>query len=86
MGGNDLAAETLDTGEWRVLGRRLALLDHMKNLIDETIKTQQTLELKELRARTNKAFRRLTGESGIRNHFLFLSEKDWRDKLRQLTW
>ncbi len=57
----------------------------MKNLIHESVKTEQTLELKELRARTNEAFRRLTGQPGIRNHFVFLAEKDWRDKLRKLT-
>jgi hypothetical protein len=57
----------------------------MEYLIDEAVETQQTLKLKELRARTNKAFRRLTSEPGVRNHFVFLTEKDWRDKLRQLT-
>jgi len=30
-------------------------------LVNKAIKTQQTLELKELRTRTNKALRRLTG-------------------------
>ncbi len=84
-GRRDLGAEALDAGERRVLGRRLALLHHVKNLVDEAVETQQTLELKELRARTNKAFRRLTGKPGIRNHFVFLSEKDWRDKLCRLT-
>jgi Arc/MetJ family transcription regulator len=57
----------------------------MEYFIDEAVKTQQTLELKELRTRTNKAFRRLTGKPGIRNHFVFLAEKDWRDKLCWLT-
>jgi hypothetical protein len=57
----------------------------MEDLVDKAVETEQTLELKELRTRNNEAFRRLTGESGIRNHFLFLSEKDWRDKLCRLT-
>ena len=79
------AREALEAGERRVLGGRLALLDHMENLIDEAIETQQTLKLKQLRTRTNEAFRRLTGQPGIRNHFVFLTEKDWLDKLCQLT-
>jgi hypothetical protein len=57
----------------------------MEDLVDKTVEAQQTLEFEELRARTNEAFRCLPGESGVRNHFYFLSEKDWRDKLCQLT-
>jgi hypothetical protein len=63
----------------------LALLNDMEYLVDKAVEAQQTLEFKELRARTNKALRRLAGEPGIRDHFLFLSEKDWRDKLCRLT-
>lgn len=81
----DLRAEVLDAGKRSVLSGRLTLLHDVENFIDETVETQQTLELKELRTRTNEAFRRLTGQPRIRNHFAFLAEKDWRDKLRRLT-
>ena len=84
-GRGDLGAEALEAGERRVFGRRLALLNYMEYLIDEAVETEQTLKLKELRTRTNEAFRRLTGEPGIRYHLFFLSEKDWRDKRCRLT-
>jgi hypothetical protein len=63
----------------------LPLLDDVENLVNEAVETQETLKLEELRARTDESLGGLTGETGIRNHFAFLAEKDWRDKLRRLT-
>jgi hypothetical protein len=84
--GGDAGAETFQAAEGRVLGGRLALLHHMKDLIDEPVETEKALELEQLGARTDEAFRCLTGKAGIRDHPIFLTEKDWRDKLRSLTW
>jgi hypothetical protein len=57
----------------------------VKDLIDEAIEAEKTLELEELGAGADEALGGLTGKTGIRNHFLFLSEKDWRDKRWKLT-
>jgi len=46
----DLVSEAFDAGKRRVLAWRLALLNDLKNLVDEAVETEQTLELKELRA------------------------------------
>jgi hypothetical protein len=57
----------------------------VEKLIDESIESEETLKFKELGAGADKALGGLTGKTGIRDHPFFLSEKDWRDKLRKLT-
>jgi hypothetical protein len=57
----------------------------LKNLIHKSIETEETLKFEELGAGADEALGSLTGKTGIRDHSVFLAEKDWRDKLRQLT-
>ena len=81
----DFRAEAFHGVERIIFGRRLALFDDMKNLVHEAVKPKETLKLKELGARADETFGGLTRKTGIRDHFGFLTEKDWRDKLRELT-
>jgi hypothetical protein len=57
----------------------------LKNLVNESVEAKKALKFKELGAGADEALGGLTGKTGIRDHFAFLSEKDWRDKRWKLT-
>ncbi|NCZ95877.1 hypothetical protein EBZ02_01720 [bacterium] len=57
----DLLGEGLDGGVREVFGGRLALLDHLQDGVEESVKSEQAGEFEELGAGTDESFRCLPG-------------------------